>query len=438
MDLSPLHTFRAVGCDLNGQMRGKRLPVSSAAKLEEGTVRMPYSVLNVDIWGADIEDSPLVFDSGDADGLLLPTDRGPVPMPWLDNPSAMVPMWMFHDDGRPFSGDPRHALAQVLDRYKARGWQVQAATEMEFYLVDDAGAALAPPINPLSGRPLQGQAILSLRQLDAFDGFFTALYDGCEAMGIPAQSAISEAGLGQFEIDLTHCDAMRAADNAWLFKALVKGLARQHGMAASFMAKPFGADAGNGMHVHFSVLDGEGRNIFNDGTATGSPLLHHAIAGCLAGLHPSTLIFAPHANSYDRMVPGAHAPTGICWAYDNRTAAIRVPGGAPAARRIEHRVSGGDNNPYLALAVILGAALAGIEDAAEPPEPITGNAYDLDLPQLVTDWPGAVAAFESDATIARLLPRDLIRNMCYTKRQELRKIEAISPEELWKTYLETV
>ncbi|MEZ5715920.1 MAG: hypothetical protein R3D85_12565 [Paracoccaceae bacterium] len=128
-------------------------------------------------------------------------------------------------------------------------------------------------------------------------------------------------------------------------------------MAATFMARPFYDDAGSGMHVHFSVLDAEGNNIFDDGTAKGSALLRHAVQGCLKALHGSTLIFAPHANSYDRLVPGAHAPTGIAWAYDNRTAAIRVPGGAPAARRIEHRVAGGDINPYLVLAVILGAAL---------------------------------------------------------------------------------
>ncbi|UYV38905.1 glutamine synthetase family protein [Rhodobacteraceae bacterium D3-12] len=438
MDHSHLHTFRAVACDLNGQMRGKRLPISSFSKLDTGAVRMPYSVLNVDIWGADIDNSPLVFATGDADATLRPTERAAMPMPWLKNASALQPMWMFHDDGRPFEGDPRHALAAVLKRYADRGLTVKAAAEMEFYLVDDSGQSPAPPINPLSGRPLHGQAILSLRQLDAFDEFFTDLYDGCAEMGIPAQSAISEAGLGQFEIDLTHCDAMEAADNAWLFKALVKGLARRHDFAATFMAKPFAQDSGSGMHVHFSVLDADGNNIFNDGTARGTDTLRHAIAGCLKGLHPSTLLFAPHANSYERMVPEAHAPTGICWAYDNRTAAVRVPGGAPVARRIEHRVSGGDNNPYLTLAVILGAALAGIEDAQEPPEPITGNAYALDLPQLAPDWAAAVDAFENSAFIARLLPQDLIRNMCYTKRQEIEQIATIAPDEQWKTYLETV
>lgn len=438
MDLRHLQTFRVGAADLNGQMRGKRLPAATAAKLESDGVRMPYSVLNVDIWGADIKGSPLVFDTGDADGVLKPTERGPMPMPWLENRSALVPMWMFHDDGTPFEGDPRHALAAVLKRYADRGWTVQAATEMEFYLVDDSGAALAPPINPLSGRPIQGQAILSLRQLDAFDAWFSALYEACEVMDIPAQSAISEAGLGQFEVDINHCEAMRAADNAWLFKHLVRGLARRHGMAATFMAKPFAGDAGNGMHVHFSVLDADGNNIFDNGSDDGSPLLRHAIAGCLNTLHGATLIFAPHANSYARFEPGAHAPTGAAWAYDNRTAAIRVPSGPPAARRIEHRVSGGDINPYLTLAVILGAALAGIEDGAEPPAPITGNAYDLDLDGLAPDWASAIDVFERDPMIARILPQDLITNLCYTKRQELEGMQSIPAEEQWKPYLETV
>ncbi|WP_372614366.1 glutamine synthetase family protein [Aquicoccus sp.] len=438
MDLRHLQTFRVGAADLNGQVRGKRLPSQAAEKLETDGVRMPYSVLNVDVWGADIKDSPLVFETGDADGVLLPTERGPLPMPWLNSPSALVPMWMFHDDGTPFAGDPRHALAGVLARYAERGWTVQAATEMEFYLVDDGETRLAPPINPLSGRPLHGQAILSLRQLDAFDDWFTALYEACEAMDIPAQSAISEAGLGQFEIDLRHCEAMRAADNAWLFKSLVKGLARKHGMAATFMAKPFAGDAGSGMHVHFSVLDAEGRNIFDNGGPEGSALLQHAIAGSLAAMHGATLIFAPHANSYARLEPGAHAPTGAAWAYDNRTAAIRVPSGPPVARRIEHRVAGGDINPYLALAVILGGALTGIEDAADPPAPITGNAYDLDLPGLAPDWLSAISAFETDDRIARILPRDLVSNLCYTKRQELEGMKAIALEDQWKTYLETV
>ncbi|SEO63179.1 glutamate--putrescine ligase [Salinihabitans flavidus] len=438
MDLSQFPTFRVAALDLNGQWRGKRVPASYAEKLAKGAVRLPLSALNVDIWGADIEDSPLVFESGDADGILLPTERGPVPMPWLPHASALVPMTMRTEGGAPFDGDPRHALARVLDRYAARGWTVIAATEMEFTLVDDSTGALCPPRHPLTGRPLDGHAVLSLDELDAFDTFFTALYDACAAMGIPAQTAISEAGLGQFEVTLTHQDAMRAADDAVLFKTLVRGLARQHGMAATFMAKPYPDDSGNGMHVHFSVLDDGGRNVFDDGGPKGSETLHHAIGGCLAAMRASTLIFAPHGNSYDRMVPDAHAPTAICWGYENRTAAIRVPGGPAPARRIEHRVAGGDINPYLMLAAVLGAAMEGIEAQTVPPAPITGNAYEQDGPQLAGDWTSAISLFENDPLIARIFPAGLIRNMVMTKRQEMRRLEAIPATDRWQSWLERV
>ena len=367
MDLSALHTFRVAACDLNGQMRGKRVPPSYADKLTKGAVRMPLSALNVDLWGADIKGSPLVFESGDADGVLRPTERGPVPMPWLGTPTALVPMCLYDDEGTPFAGDPRHALTAVLNRYAERGWSIIAATELEFTLLDASGVAPRPPLNPLTGRRLQDEAVLSMAELDAFDAFFTDLYDGCAAMGIPAQVAISESGIGQFEINLNHQGALRCADDTWLFKILTRGLARKHGFTATFMAKPYPEDVGNGMHVHFSVLDAEGRNVFDNGEADGTEVLRAAIAGCLAAMPGSTLIFAPHGNSYMRFVPSAHAPTGASWAYENRTAALRIPGGASAARRIEHRVAGGDINPYLMLAAVFGAALVGIKDSMRPP-----------------------------------------------------------------------
>lgn len=434
-----VRTIRVAAADLNGVARGKRIPTRFADKaVEEGT-RFPFSVMNLDIWGEDIADSPLVFEMGDADAVLRPTERGFLPMPWLDAPSALLPLWMFHEDGQPFDGDPRHALARVLERYKARGLTPVTAVELEFYLIDDSKKELRVPPSPRSGKRRTGADTLSIRALDGFDRFFTDLYDACEAMDIPADTAISEAGLGQFEINLMHGpDALRSADDAWLFKMLVKDLARKHGFAASFMAKPYEDYSGSGLHTHFSVLDAEGRNIFDNGGPDGTETLRHAVAGCLKAMAGSTLIFAPHANSYNRLVPGAHAPGGICWAYENRTAAVRVPGGAPAARRIEHRLAGGDVNPYLMLAAILGAAMNGIEDAEEPPAPITGNAYALDLPHIPTDWASAIDLFEHDAQVARIFPADLIRNMILTKRQELRYMEELSEEEKLHLYLDTV
>lgn len=438
MELVDYQTIRVAVCDLNGQMRGKRLPGDHAARLDAGAVRMPLSALNLDITGADIEDSPLVFETGDADGVLRPTGRGPVPLPWLDVAQPLVPMAMHLDTGAAFDGDPRHALAAVLDRYGARGWRVEAATEMEFTLVDDSGDALAPVRNPQTGRRSTAPGTLSMNHMDAFDGFLSALYEGCAAMGIPAQTTTSECGIGQFEVTLNHQEALRAADDSWLFKALVRGLARRQGMAATFMAKPFAEDAGNGLHMHFSVLDATGHNVFNDGGPRGTAVLGSAVAGCLAAMTATTLIFAPHANSYARLVPGAHAPTAVCWAYENRTVALRIPGGAPAARRIEHRVAGGDINPYLMFAAVLGAAIIGIEDGLSPPAPVTGNAYAQDLPQLASSWAEAVDLFEADSSVARIFSTGLIRNLVLTKRQEMRLMSGVALAEQWKTYLATV
>ena len=438
-DHPEIKNVRCGAADLNGQPRGKRVPRRFAGKLETEGTRFPLSVLNLDIWGEDIDDSPLVFESGDADGVLLPTERGYVPMPWLSSPTAILPLWSYHEDGTAFEGDPRHALARVLDRYTALGLTPVVATEMEFYLVDDSGKEIRQPKSPRSGKRRAGAEILSLRALDAFDRFFNDLYDACDEMGIPAEAAISEGGLGQFEVNLEHVpDALKAADDAWLFKMLVRGLARNHGMAASFMAKPYDDYAGNGLHTHFSVLDADGNNIFADETDEGTEVLRHAIAGCLAGMSDLALIFAPHGNSYERLVPGQHAPTSICWAYDNRTASVRVPGGSPKARRIEHRVAGGDVNPYLFLAATLGSALIGIEDKLVAPAPITGNAYSQKLEQLPATWSDAIDAFDQGALSRRVFHPILVDNMLRTKRQEMVQFADLSPEEQLDLYLDTV
>lgn len=438
-DHPEVRNIRCGAADLNGQPRGKRMPRSFGPKLETDGTRFPLSVLNLDIWGEDIDDSPLVFESGDPDGVLMPTERGYVPMPWLSSPTALLPLWSFHEDGTAFAGDPRHALAAVVQRYKDRGLTPVCATEMEFYLVDDSGREIRQPRSPRSGKRRAGAQILSLRALDAFDVFFNDLYEACEAMNIPAEAAISEGGEGQFEVNLCHVpDALKAADDAWLFKMLVRGLARNHNMAASFMAKPYEDFAGNGLHTHFSVLDADGKNIFADGSDLGTPALKQAVAGCLKGLPELALVFAPHGNSYDRLVPGSHAPTSICWGFDNRTAAVRVPGGNPAAKRIEHRVAGGDVNPYLFLAAVLGSALVGIEDQLDPPPALTGNAYAQDLPQLPATWPEAIAAFDKGALSRRVFDPQLVDNLLRTKRQELQQFSELTPAEQMDLYLDQV
>ncbi len=436
---SDIQSLRAAVCDLNGIMRGKRIPVEQARKALEGKLRMPYSAIGLDIWGEDIEGNAQVFSTGDADGLCQWTGRGILPVDWTAHPTALLPVWLADDTGAPYLGDPRRALARILDRYAALGLTPVTATELEFYLVDPTSQRPVGPVSPITGRRLDSDAALSIDEIDDFEAFIHDVYEACRMQDIPVDTAIAENGVGQFEINLNHVpDALRAADDAVLFKRTVKGIARKHGFAACFMAKPYGERAGNGFHVHFSVLDKDGRNIFDDGSDQGSDIMRHAVGGLLAAMAESTLVFAPHFNSYRRLRPRSYAPTAVAWGYENRMVAIRIPGGPAAARRIEHRVSGADANPYLVLAAILGAALIGIERQLSPGEPTGGEGQGLPLAKLPPDWASAIAAFETGKRVAEIFPAVLRDAFIACKRQELNTFALNVSDFEIETYLESV
>jgi len=402
--------------DLNGQLRGKRMPIANLTKVLDGGLRMPLSLAGVDIWGADPDGSEIVFQSGDGDGICLPTDRGVIANNMGQQPSAFVPLVLHNEDGTPFLGDPRQALTQVAEKYCERGLTVVVATELEFYLTDPEGVF---PTSQINSHVSDSYATVSLEELDHFEPFLNDVYQQCAEQNIPADAAISEGGQGQFEINLNHVpDPVRAADDAMLFKRIVRLTARKHGRVATFMAKPFGDRAGSGLHVHFSILDKQGKNIFANGAEEGSDQLRFAVAGLLQALPDSMAIFAPHFNSYRRFAPHSHAPGAVAWGYENRTTAIRIPGGPDAARRIEHRVSGADANPYLVLASILGAALLGLDARVQPAAPTAGDAYSQDLPQLPRQWDGAVDMFERSPIIEQVFDPILRSIFVTAKRQE--------------------
>jgi len=417
----PTQSARIAAVDLNGQLRGKRIPATKS----DSPMQLPLSALNVDLFGADIEGSPLVFQSGDADGVLVPTDRGPIPLPWVPGTPSLTLATVSRPDGTPFSGDPRHALMRVLDRYAARGWHPVCAVELEFFLVETDGA-LAAPLNPTTRRRVKHPEILSLREIDQFAAFFDDVEQSAREMGLPDQVVTSEAALGQFEITLAHVAALRAADDTLLMRELIKGTALRHGMTATFLPKPFANESGTGLHMHASIVDADGANVLRDHP----DLLQQAVAGCLDTMQAATAIFAPYAPSYARFVDNAHAPTAATWGYDNRTVALRIPAGPPAATRIEHRVAGGDVNPYLLFAAVLGGMLSGIEDARSAPPATSGNAYEADAPAgLAHDLDSAIQALTSP-DLARIFPPLLIDNLRRTKAQELAKMAAIPNSEL--------
>lgn len=437
--LAGVTSLLAAVCDLNGTLRGKRVPVESAEKVLNGGLRMPLSVAGGDIWGEEIAGGGHAYQTGDPDGVCEPTGRGILPMTWTNTPSALIPLWLSEETGEPFAGDPRRALASVVDRFAGHGLTPVVATELEFYLVDPSDERPQPPRSPVTGKRLDSDSVLSIDEIDHFDALLGDIYAACAAQGVPADTAVAENGSGQFEINLLHvADPLKAADDAIYFKRIVRGVARKHGYAATFMAKPYGERSGSGFHIHCSLLDANGRNVFDDGTDQGSETMRHAVGGLLAGMQESTLLFAPHLNSYRRLRPGTLAPTAVAWGYENRTAAIRIPGGSSAARRIEHRVAGADANPYLVLASVLGAALIGIERQIAPADPIAGDAYTLDLPRLPLDWARAIEGFEQGELVREIFPPTLRKLLVACKRQEMRVFAERVTDFEFHSYLETV
>ncbi|HHS83294.1 MAG TPA: glutamine synthetase [Devosia sp.] len=429
----------AATVDLNGVWRGKRVPVADLGKVLDGALRLPLSVSGVDIWGEDIAGSKLVFEQGDVDGICLPTGRGIVPVNWTRTPTALVPLWLAREDGTPFDGDPRRALDAISQRYRERGLTPVVAMELEFYLVDRQTSPLVPPLSPVTGERLFKTDVLSIDELEQFETFLERVNRACREQGIEVDMAICENGPGQFEVNMRHLpDPLRAADDAVLFKRLVHGVARQCGFAATFMAKPFGQHSGSGCHVHFSLLDRDGANMFDNGSATGSQHLQHAVAGLLETMAPAFLTFAPHFNSYRRFQANSHAPTHARWGHEARHAAIRIPAGDTRARRIEHRVAGADANPYLVLASILGGALWGLEKKKLPPPALSETGGTDEAAPLPRNWGDAIDLFRSHEAVQDIHAPELIRMYCDCKEQELDKFaRTVSPLE-HQTCLETV
>ncbi|EAQ65312.1 putative homologous to a glutamine synthetase protein [Marinomonas sp. MED121] len=441
----PVHSekeFDLFITDLNGNLRGKRMPANSINKVMEEGVKLPRSVIGFDFWGDDVLDNGLVFETGDSDGICMPVHDEPVPVSWAESPRAQILATMFNPDGTPFGADPRQVLAGVVDKFKALGLTPVVATELEFYLMDAKSEETQRPQPPVlvegHGRRLIETDCYSIDEMDGLSAFFAEVRKVCEEQGVPADTIISELGPGQFEINLEHVDnPMLAGDQAIMFKRLVKGLARKHGHLATFMAKPYAKKSGNGFHVHFSLLNEAGDNVFDNGGEEGTDVLKHAVAGLMHTMADSMLAFAPHMNSYRRFMVGAHAPTCASWGYENRTVAIRIPDSPNVARRIEHRVSGADANPYLVLATILAGALYGIENKLMPPSPITGDAYTEVNPALVlpNKWDDATESFFKSDVLREYLGEEFVRVFTAAKRQEQRKLhEQISDIE-YESYL---
>ena len=365
--------------DMNGLLRGKRIARSALEKVYSDGVCLPMSLIATDITGNTGEETGLGYDIGDEDRICRPVPGSLRPVPWAPRPMAQLLLSMEDAQGGMFEANPREVLKRVLARYAARGLKPVVAVELEFYLFDrlaDAHGRPQPPVNAHTGLRSAETQVYYLQDLDDFRPFIDAVSAACAAQGVPADTAVAEYAPGQFEINLKHRDdALLACDDAVYLKRAVKAVARQQGHQASFMAKPLAEQAGSGLHVHVSVLDQDGRNIFACTPDAPCYPLRHAVGGLQRAAQDCLLLFAPNANSYRRYVLNAFVPLNEVWGFNNRTVAMRVPHSDPANTRIEHRIAGADANVYLATAAVLAGMLDGIEQRHDPGAPVVGNAY---------------------------------------------------------------
>lgn len=414
------HGIQEVECvfaDISGYPRGKLMPAASFARGQE--LRIAQAIPMQAVTGAYSYDP--IFPDADPDVRLLPDYRTLRLAPWATTPRALV----IHDcvelSGQPCAFAARSLLQTVLARYCAQGLTPVVAPEIEFYLT---APSLEPhlPLQPppaRGGRAEVGQSAFSLNMRNELAPFWDAFQAALQTLGVQADTWIHEVGPSQFEINLQHGDALAAADQAFLFKYAAKETAIAHGLNAVFMAKPIAGAQGSSMHLHQSVLDAHGRNIFSQDDGSESARFRHFLGGQQTYLPDMLLLLAPFVNSFRRFVAGAQAPVNLHWGYDNRTTGLRIPAGSPSARRVENRLPGADANPYLALAASLAAGLAGLDEGLAPSAPVSPSDNAAHLPHaLPRSFANAHARMAASPHSRRLLGDAFVTGFCAVKALE--------------------
>ena len=440
LDITSIHL---IWTDICGVARGKILRRDELVPAWKDGRFIPISALVLDVTGQDVPETGLVFDEGDRDMLLWPVPGSLVRIPWMEEPTAQY-LASVHDlDGTPHFADPRNALEAIVKRFQTElNMTPVGAVEVEFFLMDRASAIAGEPRAPKSlineHRSQHFQAYY-LQDLDDFAPFFKDLYAYCDVQGLPAKTLISEYAPGQMEIVLRHrADVLKACDEGIMLKRLIKATAEKHGMAATFMAKPYAQWTGSGMHIHVSLADEQGKNLFASEDPLQNELLLHAIGGLKAAMAESMLIFAPNANSYRRFRRNSYAPVSASWGINNRTVSLRIPAGAANACHIEHRPSGADANPYLVMAAIMAGMHYGITEKADPGNPVVGNGYEKRAKYIPGNWFDAIDAFWRASILKEYFGKPFVDTYCTVKEVEADRFYAEPTLRDFEWYLRVV
>jgi glutamine synthetase len=392
--------------DLNGIMRGKRIPASHWENICNSGNAYSIALFAIDM-ACDVWDTPYVnFDNGYPDFHMFPVSK-PAALPW--EPGVAMAFGRAEGmDHNPVPIDPRLVLERQVKRAADMGIEVQVGTELEFYLLD-------PETNLPKDKGIGVYGLDRAAQLEHVLGPIRQLIN---EYGIPIEQSNPEYAAGQVEVNIRYCEALLAADRVVMFRSLVKQLAGAHGYKATFMAKPFFEESGNGFHTHYSLWK-DGKNIFADQGKL-SQTGRHFVGGLQKRMAEASICGSATVNGYRRRAPYTFCPINTTWGLDNRTVGLRVIEGSDTATRVEKRDAGADCNPYFLLASDIAAGLDGIEQQIEPSEMTTGNAYeDADAAAIPTDLPTAITLARGSDWLKELMGDDMYEIMCQQSEREL-------------------
>jgi glutamine synthetase len=409
--------------DLNGLLRGKRIPAENWTNICESGMALSNAMFVIDMT-CDVWDTPYTnWDTGYPDFHAMPI--GEVhPIPWEEGV-----VYSFAEavaaDHQPLPIDPRAALVRVLQKASDMGYVTRIGTELEFYLLDK---------ETLKPRD-RGIQVYGLPRAAELEHVLGPIRRHLTAVGIPIEQSNPEYAAGQVEVNIRYDEALIAADRVVTFRGLVKELGNAHGYHATFMSKPFFAESGNGFHVHHSLWK-DNQNVMADNGAL-SKLGRQYLAGLQKHMAEMAMVSATTPNAYRRRQPYSFCPINNAWGIDNRTVGLRVILGNDNAVRVEKRDGSADCNPYLLLALEIAAGLKGIEDSLEPTAETVGNGYENpDCQPIPTDLATAVALARESDLMAEVLGADLLEILIQQSEREIEFIaNQVTPVEI-ERYLE--
>jgi glutamine synthetase len=414
-----------IAMDIPGNFFGKRYAIAQLEKLAIDGLKLPAAMYLMSVQGSPVSAKGYGEDDGDPDAQMKLVPGSLHLVSWESQPCAQM-MLTGNDDNEHLTWEPRKILAAVLDTLREEDIHPIVAFEPEFYLLDQqrsADGAIQPPRNPASGER-DRCAVLNMERISGFGDCLRDITRSCREQNIETGPISAELGVGQYEINLNHHnDPLLAADQCAYFKRIVKGVAIKNDFQATFMAKPYREQPGNGMHLHISFYDGQGNNLLLE-----KKQLQHSIAGCLQIMPESMPIFAANRNAYRRLEVNNATTVSASWGYENRSVAVRVPISDEANTRIEHRVASADTNPYLALAAILAGMHYGLKNNLNPGSPLDFNS--TEAAGLPTDFMTSLQVMKESKKLGQYFGQEFVELYVEQKHSELKSFEDyIAPRE---------